>query len=439
MTEIPAKIQRSYGYLPKGWRLEKLKFFIDVRNSNVDKTISDDEQPIRLCNYTDVYYNDRITPDMDFSNGSATEAEIEKFQLKRNQVIITKDSEGWDDIGIPAFVTDDMPDVLCGYHLSVLEPGQAIEGAFLSWLCRSEPLNDQFKLGANGITRYGLGQYPMKNAFIAVPPLETQRRIAQFLDEKTVRIDALIEKKSDLLERLAEKRQALITRAVTKGLNLDAPMKPSGIDWLGDIPTHWEVVPLRRIACKVATGRTPPSTVADYFTGGELNWFTPGDFGDGIELHDSARKIANEAVHDGVSTLFPSGTVFLVGIGATLGKVAVSTKAGSANQQVNAISLDQDNNPYYLAYFLHGFREAVRVSSNGNTLGILNQDGTKSIPVVRPPLDEQTGIVSFLEKYESQGSVIIREILRSVNLLSSYRSALITSAVTGEIGGLHCR
>ena len=79
------------------------------------------------------------------------------------------------------------------------------------------------------------------------PPLDTQRRIARFLDEKTARIDGLIEKKRALLDRLAEKRQALITRAVTKGLNPDAPMKPSGIDWLGDIPAHWEVLRLRMV------------------------------------------------------------------------------------------------------------------------------------------------------------------------------------------------
>ena len=79
-----------------------------------------------------------------------------------------------------------------------------------------------------------------------LPPLNTQQRIARFLDEKTAQIDALIEKKRALLERLAEKRQALITRAVTKGLNPDAPMKPSGIDWLGDIPAHWEVNRLNR-------------------------------------------------------------------------------------------------------------------------------------------------------------------------------------------------
>ena len=220
--------------------------------------------------------------------GSATEVEIERFQLKRGQVIITKDSEGWDDIGIPAVVTEDMPEVLCGYHLSVFEPGPELDGGFLAWLCRAEPLNDQFKLAANGVTRYGLGQYPMKNAFIALPPLDTQRRIARFLDEKTVRIDGLIEKKRALLDRLAEKRQALITRAVTKGLNPRAPTKHSGIDWLGDIPAHWEVLPLRRVTLRVATGRTPPSTNTDYFSDGLLNWFTPGDFSTSIELDESA-------------------------------------------------------------------------------------------------------------------------------------------------------
>ena len=98
MTEVPEKVREAYRELPSGWKLEKLKFFANIRNSNVDKTISEDEKPVRLCNYTDVYYNDRITPDLHFMDGSATEAEIERFQLKRDQVIITKDSEEWDDI-----------------------------------------------------------------------------------------------------------------------------------------------------------------------------------------------------------------------------------------------------------------------------------------------------------------------------------------------------
>jgi len=233
MTAIPDQIREAYGETPVGWELKKLKFFVVVRNSNVDKKISDDEELVWLCNYTDVYYNDRITSDTRFMEGSATEIEIGRFQLKRGQVIITKDSEGWEDIGIPSLVTEDMPDVLCGYHLSVLDPGPNMDGGYLAWLCRAEPLNDQFKVSANGVTRYGLGQYPMKNAFIMVPPLETQRKIANFLDEKSERIERLITQISggalgakalrDLAESkdkslcglLMEYRAALITAAVT--------------------------------------------------------------------------------------------------------------------------------------------------------------------------------------------------------------------------------
>ena len=170
MSTVPGTIQNNYGPLPPGWRLEKLKFFIDVRNSNVDKTLSDGEEPVLLCNYTDVYKNERIVPGMGFIAGSASRSEIERFQLKQGQVIITKDSESWSDIGVPALVTADMPNVLCGYHLSVLDPGSQVYGGFLAWLCRADPLNDQFKIAANGVTRFGLGQHAMKNAFIALPP-----------------------------------------------------------------------------------------------------------------------------------------------------------------------------------------------------------------------------------------------------------------------------
>ena len=434
MTEIPAKIQRSYGYLPKGWRLEKLKFFIDVRNSNVDKTISDDEQPIRLCNYTDVYYNDRITPDMDFSNGSATEAEIEKFQLKRNQVIITKDSEGWDDIGIPAFVTDDMPDVLCGYHLSVLEPGQAIEGAFLSWLCRSEPLNDQFKLGANGVTRYGLGQYPMKNAFIAVPPLETQRRIAQFLDEKTARIDALIDKKRALLDRLAEKRQALITRAVTKGLNPDAPMKPSGIDWLGDIPAHWEVHLVKR------------HFEVTYGVGGEIDRSL--EEGTNLLSLPNITKDGRLKLDDVPYTQSATDDLLL-----KKGDLIFNWRNGSTDHLGKTVRFDMDGiwthvsfllrlrarslSIYsgFLRYFLNGLREteffAYAKAGVNNTFNLFE---LKNLPVVSPPTgSEQKEIALFLDEQTTAIDKTSDRIFDSISHLEEYRAALITAAVTGQL------
>jgi type I restriction enzyme S subunit len=413
-----------------------LKFFATARNSNVDKTISDDEEPVSLCNYTDVYYNDRITPDLAFMMGSATPAEIEKFQLKRDHVIITKDSEEWDDIGIPALVVEDMPEVLCGYHLSILEPGPELDGGFLAWLCRSDPLNNQFKLGANGVTRYGLGQYPLKNAFVALPPLDTQKRTAAFLDEKMARIDGLIEKKRALLDRLAEKRQAIITQAVTKGLNPAAPMKDSGIDWLGQIPAHWETLPLRRVARRVVTGRTPPGAAGDYFADGEIPWFTPGDFNGGLLLDSAEKALQAEAFDEGLALRYPPNSVLLVGIGATLGKVAVATVRCSSNQQINAIILEAGNNPVYLAYFLHAVRPEVRITASGNTLPILNQDKTKSLIVLRPPSDEQQKIADLLAENDRGLEHVTSEVGRSIAMLGEHRSALITAAVTGQIEGL---
>ena len=128
-------------------------------------------------------------------------------------------------------------------ELHVVRPGPNIDPRYLFYVSIAD---DFRKFGESEMYGAG-GQKRIDESFIKdwmapLPSLDTQRRIARFLDEKTARIDGLIEKKRELLDRLAEKRQGLITRAVTKGLNPDAPMKPSGIEWLGDIPAHWEVL-----------------------------------------------------------------------------------------------------------------------------------------------------------------------------------------------------
>ena len=180
-----------------------------------------------------------------------------------------------------------MPEVLCGYHLSVFEPGPELDGGFLAWLCRAEPLNDQFKLAANGVTRFGLGQYAMKNTFIALPPPGTQRKIVRFLDEKMARIDGLIEKKHSLLDRLAEKRQALITRAVTKGLNPDAG---------GMRPHAWETWKLSHAYCRIGSGTTPTSGDARYYTdSGGTPWVTTAELRENY-ISASQQQVTQEAL-----------------------------------------------------------------------------------------------------------------------------------------------
>lgn len=433
MTEVPGEVREAYQELPSGWKLEKLKFFANIRNSNVDKTISEDEEPVRLCNYTDVYYNDRITPDLHFMDGSATEREIERFQLKRDQVIITKDSEGWDDIGIPALVAEDLPEVLCGYHLSVLEPGSSLDGGFLAWLCRAEPLNDQFKLTANGVTRFGLGQYAMKNAFIALPPLDTQQRIARFLDEKTALVDRLIETKQELLARLAEKRRALITRAVTKGLNSDALMKPSGIDWLGDIPAHWEVLPLKRVLASSTYGIS-----ASLESSGEIAVLRMGNLVDG-EIDFSDLRFLDEVEED--LLLRPHDVVF--------NRTNSLELVGKAS-----ILRGRPSHPVSLASYLVRFRFTERFSPEyanyvmgtqvlmalGRTLALpsigqanLNPSRYALIEFPIPPKEEQSEIVAHLADRTNEFNEVEAAVGQSIQFLAEHRSALIIAAVTGQL------
>lgn len=418
MSEIPEEVTEAYGDLPAGWRLEKLKFFADARNSNVDKTISEDEEPVSLCNYTDVYYNDRITRDLPFMQGSATDAEIEKFQLKAGQVIITKDSEGWDDIGIPALISEDMPDVVCGYHLSVFEPTEELDGAYLAWLCRADPLNDQFKLGANGVTRYGLGQYPMKNAFVAVPPLDAQRRIARYLDEKTARIDGLIKKKRALLDRLAEKRQALITRAVTKGLNPDAPTKPSGIDWLGDIPAHWEVMNLRYAVRNLNHRRVPIAAEVRKSIERTYPYYGASGIIDYVDeyIFDFPTVLVAE---DGANLLSRSTPLAFI----AEGKYWVNNHAH--------ILMPERLTHWYCSSVLALYPLDPYIS--GSAQPKLTRENLGSLPIWVPPLEEQASIKNEVAA-ESEALAEARlPILSSVQKLGEYRSALITGAVTGKL------
>ena len=432
MTEIPESVREAYRELPADWRLEKLKFFADVRNSNVDKNISEDEKPVRLCNYTDVYYNDRITPDLNFMEGSATEAEIERYRLKGSQVIITKDSEGWDDIGVPALITEDMPEVLCGYHLSVFEPGPELNGGFLAWLCRAEPLNDQFKVAANGVTRFGLGQYPMKNAYIALPPLETQGRIMQFLDEKTARIDELIGNKRALLGRLGEERQALITRAVTKGLDPDAPMKPSGIDWIGDIPAHWEIKRLGHVS-EILLGLTySPGDVVDESNGifvirasniqnGKL---TKGD--DVFVNVDVSDSIVNRL--GDIVVCSRNGSRKLIGKNAVVTEEWAGCTFGAFMTTIRTVLSDWVR--WVLASTLFEFQSGRYMST---TINQLTTSTLKSFPIPVPPKRDADKIADELDRRCSSIDAQTELIAQSVERLAEYRAALITAAVTGQL------
>jgi len=204
------------GKMPKHWEIKKLKFNASVQFSNVNKKSEEGELEVRLCNYVDAYYNDFITPDLDFMEATASPEEIRKFQLRVGDVIVTKDSEEWTDIAVPAYVASELPNVICGYHLAQIRPDtQLINGKYLFWLLSTDCINYQFQIEASGVTRFGLGNYALSNSMVLIPPKKEQDKITDFLDRKTAQIDGQIEREKKSIELLKEFRTALISEVVT--------------------------------------------------------------------------------------------------------------------------------------------------------------------------------------------------------------------------------
>ena len=181
--------------IPAHWEVRRLKTIASVQLSNVDKKSVEGQESVRLCNYVDVYYNERITGDLDFMAATATAEQVRRFSLHAGDVLITKDSESWTDIAVPAVVAEDLPDVLCGYHLALARPEGDCDGAFLARAFSAIGPRDQFQVAANGITRFGLGGDAIRTGLFAMPPGQEQGAIASFLDRETARIDALVAKK----------------------------------------------------------------------------------------------------------------------------------------------------------------------------------------------------------------------------------------------------
>ncbi len=204
------------GEVPEHWEVRRLRSIAETRVSNVDKHMKEDEQPVRLCNYTDVYRNERINSAMVFMRATATKDEIERFRLKRGDVLITKDSEQWNDIGIPALVDDIDEDIVCGYHLALLRPfAETATPAYLLRAMQSTVVAYQFYISANGVTRYGLSHDAIKSVRLPIPPLPEQNAIIHFLDTQTPKIDAAIAAARSEIELLREYRTRLIADVVT--------------------------------------------------------------------------------------------------------------------------------------------------------------------------------------------------------------------------------
>lgn len=327
-------------------------------------------------------------------------------------------------------------DTTCNQSMAAICPGEKVNGRFLLWWLTSQ--YQSIRGLAGGDLRDGLNLDVVGSIPVPLPPLDMQCAIAARLDRETARIDALIERKQRQIEILQEKRAALINHAVTQGLDPKAKMKDSGIEWLGEIPAHWDVARLRYLGnCQNGI------SIGGELFGSGYPFVSYGDVYKNMVLPTSVEGLVQSSEDDRTRYSVVAGDVLFTRTSETIEEIGLSSvclstipNAAFAGFLIRFRPHNDRLRPEFAAYAFrnHRLRAYFVKEMNLVTRASLSQDLLKDMPVLLPPGAEQTKIFSFLNHETDRLDRLRQRIGASCELLAEYRAALIFAAVTGKVG-----
>ena len=419
------------------WTTRKLRDIADVRVSNVDKKTSDAETPVKLCNYMDVYANDYVTQSIDFMAASASKSEIERFRLQAGDVIITKDSETPDDIGVPAVVTDSIDRLVCGYHLALIRPrSNATNSIFLAKQLSSAPIARYFSLNASGSTRFGLPVSVIENARIPVASKPEQAEIAEIL----FRIDRAIEQTETLITKQQRIKiglmQDLLIRGIDEHGNLRSEQTHQFKDsQLGRVPRRWRVqslgTALHRANGHIQTGPFGSQLHAHEYVHEGIPVVMPQDIVDrSISIGSIARVPRNRADDLGRHRTEFNDVVFSrrgdLSRAAAIGEREVGWLCGTGCFLLR-VSPDAIHAPWLVdAYRHHRVQRQIDANAIGLTMPSLNNSVMEQLRVAFPGINEQKEIARHRQELDATIRTLLDHLLKMRHIKTGLMKQLLT-------------
>ncbi len=421
--------------IPNDWKTTKIKNHFWVIPSNVDKKIKDDELDVELCNYVDVYYNDVITSNIDFMEATANIGEIKKFVLKKNDVLITKDSEDPFDIGVPALVKYTKEKLLCGYHISMLRgSSKKILGEYLFWALKDDSIISQLHREATGVTRWAIASRHIKNSSLPLPKLKEQKAIAEYLDKACTRIDKIIEIKDKQLKTLNIYFTKKLSDYTSQGIGDSERIKTNCL-WLPEIKKGWKIQPLKRLLeTKLKYGANEP---ADFEEESDPRYIRITDFGKNGKLKKNTFKSLPKEKAE--NYMLKEGDVLFARSGATVGKTFIfKDYDGEACFAGYLIKAECNKNlllPEYLYYFTksQGYDEWKNLIFTQATIQNIGADKYQYLRLPVPPtIEEQQKIVDTIDLLSQKIGSMESKIKSQIDTLKKYKKSLIHECVTGK-------
>jgi len=290
---------------------------------------------------------------------------------------------------------------------------------------------------ATGGGQPNISQDILRGLRLPYPTQQEQKSIATFLDRETSKLDILIREQKELITLLQEKRQALISNAVTKGLNPKAKMKDSGVEWLGEVPEHWEVKKLGRLCSRIGSGKTPSGGAEIYSDSGVIFLRSQNIHDEGMELSDVA--FIDFAIDEEMAwSRVKAGDILINITGASIGRTCLvpdGFSRANVNQHVCTIRLMQQSARKFISIQLKSyyFKRLIEAIQDGGNRDSLNFDQISSFKVLIAPLSEMNVICDFLDRALDNLNSLIKEAEETIELMHEHRASLISEAVTGKI------
>ncbi len=401
------------GELPGHWDLRRIGYFFTERREKV----SDKDFPALSVT------KNGIVPQLDTA-AKSDDGDNRKRVCKGDFVINSrsdrKGSAGASDL-------DGSVSLIC----TVMQPQEKVHTPFVHHLLRSQPFQEEFYRNGKGIVAdlWSTNYSEMRNIMLGMPPILEQTQIAVFLDRETAKIDALVAEQRRLMALLKEKRQAVISHAVTWGLNPDAPMKPSGIEWLGDVPEHWEVKRFQRCVY-VAEGQVDPENP----TYSEMPLIAPNHVESGtgrlLELESASEQGAVSGKY-----LCKAGDVVYSKIRPALRKVCIAPEDCLCSADMYPLRAHSGLVNAFLLWSIlsEQFSALAVLESQRVAMPKINRESLKEVMLAVPPIAEQEAVTEYIENEAAKFDTLTTEAQRAIDLLQERRTALISAAVTGEI------
>jgi len=407
------------GDIPYHWESKKLKhlFYEKKFKSNTD------------LNCGSISFGKVVTKDDD-KVPEATKASYQ--EVLTGEFLINPLNLNYDLISLRIALSDINVVVSPGYI--VLKDKGLIDKIYYKWLLHRYDVA-YMKLLGSGV-RQTINFNHIANSLLVYPPLAEQIAIANFLDCKTTLIDKAIAIKEKQIELLKERKQIIIHNAVTRGLNPNVKMKPSGVEWIGEIPEHWEVVKLKFLIDKSFSGGTPSTDKLDYWDGG-IPWISSVDVKSN-NLNITAREISIKGLLHSSSNLAPKGSVVFVtrsGILQHTFPISILEREMAINQDIKCLMLAKSIYAEYFQKLIQGNNSQILVETRQQaaTVESINMDAFYNLVIPLPSIEEQKEILKYIDFKTSKIATAITLKEQEIERLKEYKSTLIDSAVTGKI------